>query len=83
MDQLQPRCKCGQAIEFAPGQTKSRCPVSGCGMPWECGPEGYWALGLFTISFTPIFAAATKRRFNHYEKYMRWRNKNKERRVLP
>lgn len=82
MEQLKPRCKCGQAMEFEPGQAKARCPVSGCGMRWEIGPEGYWATGLFTLSFTPIFTELVKLKLNRYEKYMRWRNKNKGRRVL-
>ena len=78
MKQLQPRCKCGQAMEFEPGQTKARCPIKGCGMRWEYGPEGYWAIGLFTISFTPIFARgkacsvkSRKERYSNYPKSSR------------
>lgn len=75
---LTPTCKCGQAISFPEGKTKARCPVDGCGMQWESGPEGYWAIGLFTISFTPIFA---REKLTHYEKVMRWRNKTKGRKA--
>ena len=82
MEQLKPRCKCGQAMEFKPGQTKARCPVSGCGIRWEVGTEGYWAIGLFTLSFTPIFKEVVKRKFVHYERYMNWRKKNRGRRAL-
>jgi len=53
---LVPTCKCGQAIRFGVGQTKSRCNVPGCGMRWERGPEGYWAIGLNTVLFTPYLA---------------------------
>jgi len=79
---LTPICKCGQAISFPKGKTKARCPVQGCGMRWESGPEGYWAIGLFTISFTPIFTEERKQKLNHYERYMRWRNKTKGRRAI-
>ena len=82
MEQLKPRCKCGQAMEFEPGQTKARCLNSRCGMRWEVGPEGYWATGLFTLSFTPIFTEAVKTKLNHYDKYMNWRNKKRRRRAL-
>jgi len=51
-------------------------------MRWEVGPEGYWATGLFTLSFTPIFTEAVKIKLNHYDKYMNWRKKNRGRRAL-
>jgi len=67
--QMVPTCICGQLMYFPAGETKFRCPK--CRARWEQGPEGYWALGVARIAFTPIF---TKRKLNHYERYMAWRN---------
>ncbi|HBV87008.1 MAG TPA: hypothetical protein DEF42_10240 [Desulfosporosinus sp.] len=78
---LIPLCKCGQPMVFPEGKTKARCTVNGCGMRWELGPEGYWAKGLFTIVFTPIFTERPKPKVNHYQKYMRWRERSKGGRV--
>ncbi|AFQ46290.1 hypothetical protein [Desulfosporosinus meridiei] len=78
---LTPLCKCGQAMMFPVGKTGARCPIDGCGMRWERGPEGYWATGLFTITFTPIITEQPKRKLNHYQKYMRWRDNTKGRRL--
>jgi len=76
---LTPTCKCGIAITFPEGKTKAKCPINGCGLRWELRPEGYWAIGLFTISFTPIFTAQNKKKLNHYQKYMEWRNRKGKR----
>lgn len=79
---LIPTCKCGAVIVIPEGKTKSRCTTNGCGMHWEVGPEGYWAIGTLTTSFTPIFieSAVTKRKKNSYENYMEWRNANSPKR---
>jgi len=77
--ELTPTCKCGAKIEIPKGKTKSRCRAEGCGMRWERKSDGYWATGLLTISFTPIFARLDKPKSDHYGKYMEWRNRSKRR----
>lgn len=74
---LYPTCICGRAMEFKPGEKKTFCKTPGCGVVLERGPEGYRALGFFTISFTPIFTAEVKQKLNHYQRYMTWRNAKK------
>jgi hypothetical protein len=76
--QMLPTCKCGQAIKFPKGKLKAHCPVKNCGMRWELKSEGYWAIGLFTIIFTPIFARekacsvrTRKDRYSNYPKSSR------------
>ena len=79
---LTPTCKCGQAMIFKKGVTKSRCPTKGCGMKWERGPEGYWATGNITTLFTPILTRnkacsvrPRKERYSNYPKTSRKRGK--------
>ena len=67
---MQPLCICGQIMTFPQGVNKSHCKTEGCGVPWEREPDGYWAEGLTKRIFTPIL----KRKLNHYQKYMRWRD---------
>lgn len=85
MEQLQPRCKCGQVMKFDLGQTKSRCQTRGCGMRWELRPEGYWAIGLFTISLTPIFTdekvCSVRPRKDRYSNYPKSSRKRKGRKA--
>jgi hypothetical protein len=80
---LTPRCLCGQVITFPKHKDKSHCKTEGCGVRWERGPEGYWAIGLTRIMFTPYLAKVRDSisKLNHYERYIRWRNKNERRRV--
>jgi hypothetical protein len=72
MKRLDPRCICGRHMAFPPKRNRARCPS--CGVRWEQGKSGYWAVGLRTISFTP-------RKPNHYEKYMRWLESQKGRKA--
>lgn len=72
---LSPTCLCGQIMTFKPGETKTFCKTPGCGVVQECGPEGYWAYGRSRLVFTPNLTAEVKRKLNHYQKYMRWRNR--------
>lgn len=67
------QCACGQAVTFPEGEIKFYCK---CGTAWEIGIEWFWYTNL-TIPFTPIL---TKRKLNHYERYMRWRNGKGKRR---
>lgn len=82
---LNPTCKCGQAMYFPKGKSKARCPIKGCGMHWERGPEGYWAIGLFTTAFTPIFsrekACSIKSRKHRYSNYPKSSRKRKGRKA--
>lgn len=66
---MKPTCICGRRMEFKPDETRTFCRAPGCGVVQEKRPEGYWALGMSRIVFTP-----GKRKMNHYERYMRWRN---------
>ena len=74
MKQMIPTCLCGQPMQFQPGETKTRCKTLGCGVLQELKDEGYWAKGLTRSLLTPIF---TKKKLNHYERYMAWRNKKR------
>ena len=76
---LTPKCKCGREMYFFKDKTKAKCPTKNCGMTWERGPEGFWATGNLTTLFTPIFTSAQKRKFDHYGRYMKRRNKPKGR----
>ena len=82
---LTPTCKCGQAMSFLKGKSKARCPIKGCGLRWERGPEGYWAIGLFTTAFTPIFskekACSVKSRKDRYSNYPKSSRKRKRRKA--
>ncbi|WP_407310600.1 hypothetical protein [Desulfosporosinus sp. SB140] len=71
---LTPTCLCGQPMTFKPGENKTYCKAPGCGVVQEKRPEGYWAYGLSRIAFTPIL---TKQKLNHYQRYMRWRNRGR------
>ena len=70
---LIPTCKCGQAIVFPKGKIKVHCPTKDCGMRWERGSEGYWAIGVLTTIFTPILArqkaCSVKSRAERYRNY--------------
>ncbi len=62
-------CVCGQALTFPEGEIKTVCQ---CGAIWEIGHEGFW--GRVVV---PIVA---KKKLNHYERYMAWRNSNPKQR---
>jgi len=76
---MQPVCLCGQPITFPEGINKSHCKTDGCGVPWVREPSGCWAEGLTKWIFTPIFVVeitdVKKQKLNHYQKYMKWRDK--------
>jgi len=76
---LTPRCLCGQTIKFPKRKNISHCTTTGCGVRWERGPEGYWAIGLTRIMFTPFLAKVKepKGKLDHYGRYMEWREKSK------
>ena len=81
MSALTPVCKCGQAITFPRGKNKARCSADSCGMRWERNEAGYWAIGLNTIIFTPIFprvkACSVKSREEKYCNYPKAKRKRK------
>lgn len=66
---MQPKCLCGLSMD-----ARSRCPV--CGVEWKHDQDGHWAEGFRAVIFTPKF---TKRKLNHYQRYMRWRRLQKRR----
>lgn len=76
---LSAQCKCGQIMSFKPGRNKSHCPAEGCGMKWERGPEGFWAIGNITTTFTPILAkekaCSVRSRKDRYANFPRSRKK--------
>jgi len=78
---LTPTCKCGQVISFSKGVSKRKCSTRNCGMSWERGPEGYWAIGNITILFTPIItrekACSVRSRKDRYANYPKSSRKRK------
>jgi len=70
---LTPTCKCGQEMHFPKRKNNSMCTTKDCGMRWERRPEGFWAVGLFTLSFTPILtsekACSVRSRKDRYSNY--------------
>jgi len=76
---LTPKCKCGRVMSFPKSVNESRCPVDGCGMKWKRGPEGCWATGNLTTTFTPIFArekaCSVRSRKDRYANFPRSRKK--------
>lgn len=60
---MQAICLCGQSISDKP-----RCPI--CGVRWERDKSGVWAIGFRAMLFTP-----SRQKLNHYERYMKWRNR--------
>jgi len=75
--QLEPKCLCGRPMLFPVGRSKTNCVTTGCGIKWEQGPEGYWALGLNRILFIPIFTEPEKKlvRSRSYLKYLKHHRK--------
>ena len=63
-------CRCGALMMFPEGEVKTTCII--CSAVWELGLEGFW--GIRTVVFAPILAKIEKRRLNHYERYMAWRD---------
>lgn len=58
---LTPKCLCGRSILIRWGTNTRRCPS--CGVTWKRDKAGYWAIGFFTVLFTPkeiFLAKATK-----------------------
>ena len=78
--QMEPRCLCGQAIKIPKRKNEARCKH--CGVRWERGPEGFWALGITRFLFTPYLAKLRERKDkpNRYDRYMEWRNANSPKR---
>lgn len=60
---MQAICLCGQPMD-----KRDRCPI--CGVRWERDKFGFWAEGFRAVVFTP-----SKLRLNHYQKYMKWRDR--------
>ncbi|HWQ42784.1 MAG TPA: hypothetical protein VN456_12215 [Desulfosporosinus sp.] len=61
-------CFCGQPMVFPEGEIKAKCQTKGCKAHWEIGFEGFW------YALAPN--VAKRRKLNHYERYMEWRNRN-------
>lgn len=78
--QMVPKCLCGRQMYFRQGENKALCPK--CKVKWERGMEGFWAIGNFTTSFTPIFTkektCSVKSRAERYKNYPKQRRRKKK-----
>ena len=55
-------CLCGRAMDFPEGQIRTACK---CGTVWHIDICGCWFIQATFVA---------KRKPNHYERYMAWRN---------
>ncbi|MHB8124679.1 MAG: DUF6906 family protein [Desulfitobacteriaceae bacterium] len=72
---MQVYCKCGQAIPLSPGKTSGRCKDPGCKAIWWTDMHGVWA-GDFRRKHFDLLFTPKPRKLNHYERYMKWRNRS-------